>query len=494
MTRMICRTTDRANAPCRPSMPARSAALAGLLRPLLLAAGLAAVALGAPGVAKAQLNGDMLGRMYTYTTHYDDTLLDVGRAARLGSIEVMSANPGVDPWLPGKDVTVLLPTAHLLPDAPRKGIVINTAELRLYYFGDPSQPLSFPIGVGRDGYLTPHGTTTIVRKKENPSWYLTPSEIADHPELPKVIPPGPDNPLGERAMYLGWPSYLIHGTNIPWGIGRRASRGCIRMYPENIEWLFSRIPVGTPVTVVDQPVKLGRMDGDLYIEVQPSPHQIDVMEETSKAPAPPEPIPVAEWSDRILIAAGPDIERIDWPAVEKALSDRQGFPIRIATSADHAGSPPAKPSPVEQPTMAVHALPAALAAVSAPAATAAVKSAAAESSNPSTPAKAPVAKAVVSQDKSSAAQSATAIKPAAKPAPAKVQSAAAAPAAKPTAKTTATAKAEAGKAPAAKAAGSKAVVAENGPKKTPAPTAKPNSSTKTSVSSEDKAAQRTASR
>ena len=334
-------------------------------RPLVLAAGLALALCIAPVGARAQLSGDMLGQMHTYKTHYNDTLLDIARDSRLGAIELMAANPGVDAWLPGADVNLLLPTAHLLPDAPKKGIVINTAELRMYYYGDPAKPLSFPIGVGRDGYLTPHGSTTVVRKKEKPSWYLTPSEIADHPELPSVIPPGDDNPLGDYAMYLGWHSYLIHGTNIPWGIGRRASRGCIRMYPENIEWLFSRVPIGTQVTVVDQPVKIGRMDGDLYIEVQPSSHQIDVMEETSKAPAPAEPLPLAEWSDRILALAGPDIDRIDWPAVEKALNDRQGYPIRIATSENHAGTPAAQAIPIDKPALAAVALPLTLAAAAA---------------------------------------------------------------------------------------------------------------------------------
>lgn len=403
------------------------------------------------GKASAQLNGDGLGKAYTYKTHHDDTLLDIARSARLGGIELMAANPGVDPWLPGTDVTVMLPTAHLLPDAPRKGIVINTAELRLYYFGDPARPLSFPIGVGRDGYLTPHGSTTIARKKENPSWYLTPSEIADHPELPKVIPPGPDNPLGEHALYLGWPSYLIHGTNIPWGIGRRASRGCIRMYPENIAWLFDRVPIGTPVTVVDQPVKIGRMDGDLYIEVQPSSKQIDIMEETSKAPAPPEPLPLAEWSDRILVAAGPDIERIDWPALEKALADRQGYPIRIATSADHAGTPAVNAPLVDKPEMAALALPAA----------------------------APVALATA-VGKPDATPSATA-KPASKGTEA--TKTAAVPAARPRAGKTEAAQAKSGGQ--TKSAAPKTAVAQKSAPKTPAPVAKP-----TSTSSQ----QRTASR
>lgn len=439
--------------------------LRAILRPLVLAAGVFFVAAMTPtGDAAAQLNGDMLGRPHTYTTHYDDTLLDIAREARLGGIELMAANPGVDAWLPGNNVTLFLPTAHLLPDAPRKGIVINTAELRMYYFGDPATPLSFPIGVGRDGYLTPHGTTTIVRKKEKPSWYLTPSEVADHPELPPVIPPGEDNPLGEYAMYLGWPSYLIHGTNIPWGIGRRASRGCIRMYPENIEWLFQRVPTGTQVTVVDQPVKIGRMDGDLYIEVQPSSKQIDAIEESSKAPGPPDPLPLADWSDRILVAAGPDIERIDWPTVEKALADRQGFPIRIATAADHAGTPPPAPTPIDKPAIAAVALPASLAAATAVAATsskpdAKTKPASASASAVATP---------TAKPSSSATQSQAAKSPAAKPATAK--------------------------ATAAKSTPPKSTQAKSGSATSMSPVAKPAASSKSGTSSTSSSQQRTASR
>lgn len=282
------------------------------------------------GVA-AQKTGDTIGEMHEYYIWRDnEDLLEVARADELGLIELMVANPGVDPWVPGRNTHLLLPTMHILPQGPRKGIVINTAELRLYYYDAEDGYFSFPLGVGRDGYLTPLGATKIVRKKEKPSWYLTPSEIRDHPELPRVIPPGEDNPLGEYALYLGWPAYLIHGTNTPWGIGRRTSRGCIRMYPEDIEWLFRAAPIGTPVTVVDQPVKLGWKDGELYIEVQPSTMQIDKMEETSRSPGPPDPIPLAEQADRILRVAGvEDSQRLDWPTIERALTDRQGYPIRI---------------------------------------------------------------------------------------------------------------------------------------------------------------------
>jgi|APTNR8051073442_1049403.scaffolds.fasta_scaffold06618_4 Uncharacterized protein conserved in bacteria len=321
---------------CRLSATIRALACAGVL----------AVAATAVQPAHAGRTGDLIGEMHEYFTwKADEDLLDVARADELGVIELMAANPGIDPWHPGREVRITLPTMHIFPDAPRQGIVINIAEMRLYYFGAEDGPVTFPLGVGRDGFLTPLGSTKIVRKKEQPSWYLTPSEIRDHPELPKVIPPGPDNPLGEHAMYLGWPTYLIHGTNTPWGIGRRASRGCIRMYPEDIAWMYERVPVGTPVTVVDQPVKLGWKDGDLYIEVQPSPMQVDKMEETSRSPGPPDPIPVAQQTDRIVQAAGEEQARLDWAAIEKALFERAGYPIRITTAApapapENAGGSP----------------------------------------------------------------------------------------------------------------------------------------------------------
>ena len=318
---------------CSFALTGRLAAgmLVALLLAILLPGGLV------PPACADTKTGDVLGEMHDYYTwRPEEDMLDIARAEELGLIQLMAANPGIDPWGPGTQVRIVLPTMHIMPDAPRKGIVINTAELRLYYYDAEDSPLSFPLGVGRDGYLTPVGTTKIVRKKEQPSWYLTPSEIRDHPELERVIPPGPDNPLGEYAMYLGWSSYLIHGTNSPWGIGRRASRGCIRMYPEDIEWLFPRVAIGTQVTVVDQPAKLGWKDGELYLEVQPSTMQIDKMEETSRSPGPPDPIPLAEQADRILAKAGDDAMRLDWPAIERALTERVGYPIRITTTLEQS--------------------------------------------------------------------------------------------------------------------------------------------------------------
>ena len=191
----------------------------------------------------------------SYRASYEDTLLDVARRFNLGYVEMVAANPGTDPWIPGEGTDVVLPTVHLVPKAEPEGILINLADMRLYYFGEPgAEPRSYPIGIGRDGLMTPLGVTEIARKKKDPAWRPTARMRAEDPELPEVMPPGPDNPMGTRAMYLGWPLYAIHGTNNPWAVGRRSSSGCIRMYPEHAEELYELVEVGTKVTVVDQPV------------------------------------------------------------------------------------------------------------------------------------------------------------------------------------------------------------------------------------------------
>lgn len=271
------------------------------------------------------LVGDILGEMREYYTWTSDTLLDIARGEDLGLINLMSANPGVDPWLPGRGTRIVLPTAHILPDAPRRGVVINIAELRLYLYAENGAVWSFSIGVGRDGFSTPLGQTKVVRKKENPTWYPTAAKRVEDPEVPAVVPPGPDNPMGEHALYLGWPTYAVHGTNQPWAVGRRVTRGCIRLYPEDIAWVFRQAPVGTPVAVVDQPVKLGRRNGEVFIEVHPSLKQVDQIEEKGYA----DPDPLTDQTDTILAFAGDAIPRLDWEVINQALAERRGYPIQI---------------------------------------------------------------------------------------------------------------------------------------------------------------------
>lgn len=326
---------------------------------LLLALWLAAAASVAgaqesPSVTADQPPSDIIGEIVESYTWTEDTLLDIARADGLGLLEVMAANPGVDRWLPGKATFIVLPNAHILPDAPRKGIIINLAELRIYFFDPNGDVHTFPIGVGRGGFTTPTGTTRIVRKRAHPDWYPTKNARDEDPELPARVPAGPDNPLGEYALYLGWPTYLIHGTSKPWGVGRRVSRGCIRLYPEDIEWLFANAGVGTPVTVVDQSVKFGRKGGDLYVEVHPSHAQLDEIETSGAMTSEPTP----DQTDRVLTVASPDeIPRIDWIAVDRAFSERRGMPVRITRPAPAARSAPFEPRQLGAPDLGTGTMP-----------------------------------------------------------------------------------------------------------------------------------------
>ena len=204
-----------------------------------------------------------------------DTLSDLAREYGLGYDEVIEANPGVSPWLPGANTPVLLPTQYVLPDVPREGIVLNIASKRLFYFpevgaGQDQIVFTYPIGIGRVGWETPLGSTVVVAKAVNPSWWVPASVRAEHAALgnplPSVIPPGPDNPLGTRVLKLEMPGYLIHGTNSPYGVGMRVSHGCIRLYPENIEFMYELVMVGEPVMIINEPYLLGQQDGEWYFE------------------------------------------------------------------------------------------------------------------------------------------------------------------------------------------------------------------------------------
>jgi L,D-transpeptidase ErfK/SrfK len=267
-----------------------------------------------------------VGDMQTMVTGPHDTFVAIAQQYSLGYVELIAANPGIDPWLPGDGTVITLPTRHIVPDGPHEGIVVNVGEMRLYYYPEANgTPETFPIGMGRDGYVTPMGSTTVVRKAANPSWYRTASERADKPELPAVIPPGPDNPLGAYALYLGWPGYLMHGTDDERSVGREASRGCIRMYAPAIKELYEKVPVGTKVTVVDQPVKFARIDGELYVSIFPSKAQaMDLEDHNSTTPEAPKDI-----AKTILAAAGPDTNRLDWDAIRTAANERRGYPVQI---------------------------------------------------------------------------------------------------------------------------------------------------------------------
>lgn len=228
---------------------------------------------------------EVIGETQITRVQGEDTLPDIARRFNVGYEELVRANPGVDPWLPGVGREIVVPTQFVLPKGAREGIVVNLAQLRVFYF--PKEPklkkgevddglrtvITHPIGIGKIGWQTPEGSTKVTGKQKNPTWTPPVSVRKEHKEngdpLPARVPPGPDNPLGAYKLTLGWPSYLIHGTNKPYGVGLRSSHGCIRFYPEDIADLYDQIPVGTKVTVVNQPFVFGWHHGAMYAQAFP---------------------------------------------------------------------------------------------------------------------------------------------------------------------------------------------------------------------------------
>ncbi|HQR48087.1 MAG TPA: L,D-transpeptidase family protein [Steroidobacteraceae bacterium] len=299
-----------------------------------LAAASAALACADAGAAEYVLpaNGDnVIGRNSTAIAAREDTLFDIARRTGAGYEEMVAANPGVDPWLPGDGTEVLIPGRYILPDAPRKGIVVNLPEHRLYYYpppkkGEPAVVRTYPISTGKMDWKTPIGVTQIQSKQEKPNWYPPASVLKEHEErgdpLPKVVPPGPDNPLGEYAMRLAIPggAYLIHGTNKPAGVGMQVTHGCIRMYPEDIAELFPLVPVRTQVNLIDQTNKVGWQRGVLYVE-RHAP-----LEGTDN-PADMDP----SVMDQLVsaAAAGRPVE-IDWALVQRTFEQATGVPVPLS--------------------------------------------------------------------------------------------------------------------------------------------------------------------
>lgn len=217
----------------------------------------------------------LVGEIQIIESRYEDTFVDIARTYNLGFDELVHANPEVDPWLPKEGTQIVLPTRFVLPAAPREGIVINIASKRLFYYPEPDESgervvVTYPIGIGQLGTATPVAITTVISKASDPVWFVPASIRAEYAAegnpLPPKVMPGPDNPLGSHVLVLGLPSYLIHGTNRPAGVGMRVSHGCVRLFPENIVHLYEDVPLGTPVEIVNQPLLLGWDDDELYLE------------------------------------------------------------------------------------------------------------------------------------------------------------------------------------------------------------------------------------
>lgn len=273
-----------------------------------------------------------MGEVGTYVTQPGDTLLDVAMRYDLGYTQLIAANRDTDPWSPPPGRRISLPSFYLLPSGPRRGIVINVAQQRLYYFPPDGRSVeTYPIGTSVQGRATPIGMTKIVAKRDHPTWYPPPSIREEKPELPAAVPAGPDNPLGEYALNLGWPGYLIHGTNKPYGIGRNVSHGCIQLYPEDIDRLFHKIPVGTPVRVVNEEIETAWIGDELYLAAYPNKKQIDELGVESGSGMTPS-IP-RDLRKTVAKAAGAEVRRVDWKKAEEAALHRSGIPVRITIPA-----------------------------------------------------------------------------------------------------------------------------------------------------------------
>lgn len=273
---------------------------------------------------------DLIGAVRSVEAVRADTLLDLARRNNLGYDAIELANPGVDPWLPGAGTVVVLPTRFILPPVPREGIVLNVPEMRLYYYPKPKkgeQPvvITYPASVGRMDWKTPVAVTRVVAKEPNPTWTVPETIRAEHAAngdyLPKVVPAGPNNPLGLFAMHLGISGYLIHGTNNPNGLGMRVTHGCMRLYPEDIAALFKMVPVGTPVRIINMPYKVGQHDGQLYLEAHPPLDEDKARYHNNETPL--VQAVVAATQDRAY--------SVDWNLAQQVAAQPLGIPVLISS-------------------------------------------------------------------------------------------------------------------------------------------------------------------
>jgi L,D-transpeptidase ErfK/SrfK len=273
----------------------------------------------------SEQTGALVGAPLAVLAKYEDTFIEIGRANNLGYEELRLANPGVDPWLPGAGAEIVLPKQFVLPMAEHKGVIINLAEYRLYYFfaeEGRNYVATWPASIGRMDWETPLGKTRVVAKTRNPAWYPPESIREEHAAegdiLPAVVPPGPDNPLGAYALRLGLPGYLIHGTNKPAGVGMRVTHGCIRLFPEDVEWLFEKTTLNTQVTIVNQSFNFCWVGDDLYIEVHP------LLEGTTESAS------LTEATRAYVVATDGDVSAdLDWNLVAELAAAPRGIPVRV---------------------------------------------------------------------------------------------------------------------------------------------------------------------
>src|SRR5579872_758033 len=326
----------------------------GAMRQALLLIALAWVAI--PAHATVYELGDgtpqVFGEDLHIQTKYEDTLVDIARRYSLGYEELIRANPGVDPWLPGAGTQIVVPGRRILPAVPHEGIIVNLPEHQLYYFPKPKRGqkpvvVTYPVSIGKMDWKTPLGITHIISKQKLPSWYPPESVRKEHAAagdpLPAVVPPGPDNPLGEYAMRLaaGNGTYMIHGTNNPIAVGLAVTHGCIRMYPDDVAALFPLVPVGTPVRLINDPVKVAWVDGELFLEAHPP---VDAQGQSFEPD-------IDQFSDLLRAAVGDTTVAIHWDYAREVLQKADGVIATVGLEAerpaptDSAAAASASPTP-----------------------------------------------------------------------------------------------------------------------------------------------------
>ncbi len=284
-------------------------------------------------------NSRLIGENTTYVVPNDGKPLEaVAAKYQIGLIAMLEANPGVDPLLPKSGTVLTIPSQMLLPDTRREGIVINLAELRLYYYPKgQNKVVVYPIGIGQLGRNTPEMVTSISQKIPNPTWTPTPNIRKIYLKeqgitLPGVVPAGPENPMGLFAMRLaaGQGHYLIHGTNANFGIGMRVSSGCIRLRPDDIETLFKSVPKGTRVQVINQPIKFDvEPDGKRYVEV----HQ--PLSRTEKDDPQTMPLALNAALKKFKANAETNTE-----VLTSAIKRRSGMPVIVNKGSEEVNKPP----------------------------------------------------------------------------------------------------------------------------------------------------------
>jgi L,D-transpeptidase ErfK/SrfK len=273
----------------------------------------------------------LVGGLTWYRVRKGDTLYDIARQFSLGYNEIVERNPGLDVWLPPPGAVVMLPTEWILPCCIRRGLIVNIPEMRMYYLRPTtekgvSEVITYAVGLGREDWQTPRGKFTVRDKTVNPTWVIPESirkeHIADRGDARTVIPGGtPDNPLGKHRLSLSLPSYGIHGTNIPWGVGMEVSHGCLRLYPEDIERLFPEVPVGTPGEIVYQPVKVAIHAGEVYVQIARDIYGLTP----------------ALWKEaRAVIDRLGVADRVDGERLMAVLQSSTGIPVRVSGPIDKA--------------------------------------------------------------------------------------------------------------------------------------------------------------